>query len=260
MRITWWLSLGLGVFLGYWGRATILPQYRPFVELWWISLIFLTLCIGFLSLWMRNRRPGDQDRKSRRRYERKDDVGKPYWPAVENEPLISENMDLPVYQIEVSGKRPNSQIRHEADPANGFHVRETEEEVRQTRRKVRLRRMLTRGKEEPHSPIVGVELSPPEEGKEYRLLTDDGIFYTSVVTFVSPGYIRTKSCFFSIDVLDTTGPLSKPTNRPPNPYAVNQRGQFHPTDGQPFAHQEDLGGRRAPIGSGSNCGPPFEFN
>jgi hypothetical protein len=206
--MTWLLSIGLGVLLGFWGRGLILDQYRLFPGFSWMTLIFPALVMGILTVRMLKRNVRNKGKQFGVKERREAEVSKLYWPLANKEPLISEDIDLPVEEAEGVLRVSNSQISISAEPTMFSLDMEADDRLEQNPRKVRLRRILTTGNEEPRSPIVGIELSPPEEGKAYFLFTDGGVFSTSTLTFVSPTYIKTRNSFFSVDVLETAGPLA----------------------------------------------------
>ncbi len=72
-------------------------------------------------------------------------------------------------------------------------------------RKVRLAK-VSQTKKGDDAAIVGWEESPPALGKSYRIFTDTGgVFRTSILVKVAPGYIRTRNSLYEVKVLEIRG-------------------------------------------------------
>jgi hypothetical protein len=181
------LIFGLGTLTGFSVRALIYADY------WWFFIVLLALCCAIV---LRNKRLKDENDALRSRLE-------------EAEKLVSQSVIL----IE----QPQSVERAQRVPDS--HREEVPKETtlnlplfsglrdmgtsNPKRRKVRLTQILGKGAAQPQTPVVGIEDLPPEEGKEYRVLTDRGsLFQTSIVIKVAPGYIKTENAFYELAVIE----------------------------------------------------------
>lgn len=95
-------------------------------------------------------------------------------------------------------------VQHAAEPVPApapAPARAHEERLR----KVRLTK-ASQTKKGADAAVVGWEESPPALGKSYKIFTDTGgVFRTSILVKVAPGYIRTRNSLYEVQVLEVRG-------------------------------------------------------
>lgn len=121
---------------------------------------------------------------------------------------------------------PTHQVLEDAQTAPNLHRDEhtedgffpmTEEMARLDRvftkkRMVRLTKVSGKATGKPTIPVVGFEYSPPKEGRDYVIFTQEGTtFRTSSVIRVAPGYIQTQDGFYELRVIEEKRPVHRHT-------------------------------------------------
>lgn len=174
----------LGILMGFTVRAVI------YADFWWILVPLIAVCLVLLGKY-----------KSLR-----DEVEELKYRLEGAEGLVPKNTD-PVGQDTQKGSGSRHSERHDEVerpfPRAAKVAQGRGKGTDNKGRKVRITKISGVGMRESQTSIVGFEEHPPEEGKEYRFVSEQGtLFQTSLVMQVAPRYFQTQNATYEIEVIE----------------------------------------------------------